>query len=71
MPYSVPIRDDAGNRLFDAVYNPDGTINLELKIARQKLVITLDAVRAQIAAGECKAKQTAPTQNAPQSKKKR
>jgi len=54
-----PIRDDAGNRLFDAVYNPDGSIALELKIARQRLVITLDAVRAQIEEGQREAEQIA------------
>lgn len=54
-----PIRDDAGNRLFDAVYNPDGSIALELKIARQRLVITLDAVRAQIEEGQREAEQMA------------
>lgn len=50
--HSKPIRDDAGKRLFDAVYNDDGTIAITLKQARQLLVITLDSVRAQIEAGQ-------------------
>ena len=66
-----PIRDDAGNRLFDAVYNPDGSIALELKIARQRLVITLDAVRAQIEEGLREATQIAASQVAATKNKKR
>lgn len=66
-----PIRDDAGNRLFDAVYNPDGSIALELKIARQRLVITLDAVRAQIEEGQREAEQIAAAQAAATKNKKR
>lgn len=66
-----PIRDDAGNRLFDAVYNPDGSIALELKIARQRLVITLDAVRAQIEEGQREAAQIAASQAAATKNKKR
>lgn len=66
-----PIRDDAGNRLFDAVYNPDGSIDIELKIARQKLVITLDAVRAQIEEGQREAKKIAANQTATTKTKKR
>lgn len=66
-----PIRDDAGNRLFDAVYNPDGSIDIELKIARQKLVITLDAVRAQIEAGRYEADRIAATQSTAGKNKKR
>jgi hypothetical protein len=50
--HSKPIRDDAGKRLFDAVYNDDGTVAITLKQARQLLVITLDSVRAQIEAGQ-------------------
>lgn len=66
-----PIRDNAGNRLFDAVYNPDGSIDIELKIARQKLVITLDAVRAQIEAGQREAEKIAASQPATAKNKKR
>ena len=50
--HSKPIRDNAGKRLFDAVYNDDGTVAITLKQARQLLVITLDSVRAQIEAGQ-------------------
>ena len=66
-----PIRDDAGNRLFDAVYNPDGSIALELKIARQRLVITLDAARAQIEEGQREAEKIATSQTATTKTKKR
>lgn len=66
-----PIRDNAGNRLFDAVYNPDGSIALELKIARQRLVITLDAVRAQIEEGQREAEQFAAARSAATKNKKR
>lgn len=69
--HSKPIRDDAGNRLFDAVYNPDGSIAIELKIARQKLIVTLDAVREQIEAGQREAKQIAASRPANAKNKKR
>lgn len=50
--HSKPIRDDAGNRLFDAVYNSDGTVAIEVKNAKQKLRIDLINVLKQVEQGK-------------------
>ena len=50
--HNKPIRDDAGNRLFDAVYNSDGTIAIEVKCAKQKLRIDLINVLKQVEQGK-------------------
>ena len=54
---SNPIRDDAGNRLFDAVYNFDGTIAIEVKCAKQRLRIDLINVLKQVEQGKRKAEE--------------
>lgn len=53
--YSNPIRDDAGNRLFDAVYREDGTVAIEVKNDKRKHCIDLINVLKQIEQGKRKA----------------
>lgn len=50
--HSKPIRDDAGNRLFDAVYNSDGSIAIEVKCSKQRLRIDLINVLKQVEQGK-------------------
>lgn len=55
--HSKPIRDDAGNRLFDVVYNSDGTVAIEVKNAKQKLRIDLLTVLKQVEQGKRQAEE--------------
>ena len=53
--HSNPIRDDAGNRLFDAIYREDGTVAIEVKNDKRKHCIDLINVLKQIEQGKRKA----------------
>lgn len=52
---SNPIRDDDGNRIFDAVYRDDGVVIIEVKNAKQRLRIDLINALRQIEQGKRKA----------------
>jgi hypothetical protein len=55
--HSKPIRDDEGNRIFDAVYREDGTVAIEVKHAKQKLCIDLITVLKQVEQGKRQAEE--------------